>query len=83
MGALGGSMLPLELFSPTIYTVAHITPHAWAADGSAELVRHLGGLVDVLPGIGVLVGYAAVLVGYAAVLLAVAAWALRRSIVRP
>ncbi|HET7358435.1 MAG TPA: ABC transporter permease [Nocardioidaceae bacterium] len=76
MGALGGSMMPLELFSPTVYTVAHITPHAWAADGFAELVRHHGGLVDVLPEI-------AVLVGYAAALFSVAAWALRRTMVRP
>lgn len=75
MGALGGSMMPLELFSPTMYAVAHVTPHAWAADGFAALVRHHGGLVDVLPQLGVLAGYAAAL-------FVVASWALRRSIVR-
>ncbi|MGH3330874.1 MAG: ABC transporter permease, partial [Nocardioidaceae bacterium] len=40
MGALGGSMMPLEFFSSTMLVVAHLTPHAWAADGFAELVRH-------------------------------------------
>ncbi len=76
MGALGGSMMPLEFFSPTMVTVAHVTPHAWARDGFAELVRRDGGLADVLPQLGILVLYAAVL-------FVVAAWGLRRSIVRP
>ena len=31
LAALGGSMMPLEFFSPTMLTVAHFTPHAWAA----------------------------------------------------
>ncbi|HSD48439.1 MAG TPA: ABC transporter permease, partial [Actinomycetota bacterium] len=30
LGALGGCMVPLEFFSPTMQTVAHFTPHAWA-----------------------------------------------------
>ena len=76
MGALGGSMMPLELFSPTMNTVAHLTPHAWAADGFAELVRHDGGLRDVLNELGVLFAYGAVL-------FAAASWGLRRSIARP
>ncbi len=76
MGALGGTMLPIELFSPTMRTVAHLTPHAWAGDGFAELVRHGGGLVDILPQIGVLAGYATAL-------FVLAAWALRRSIIHP
>ena len=73
LGALGGCMVPLELFSPAMRTVAHLTPHAWALDGYAELVRHDGTFSDVLP-------YVAILLGYATVLLALAAWRLRRSI---
>jgi ABC-2 type transport system permease protein len=73
LGALGGCMVPLELFSPAMRTVAHLTPHAWALDGYAELVRHDGSLADVLPYVGILLGYAAVLLG-------LAAWRLRRSI---
>jgi ABC-2 type transport system permease protein len=70
-GALGGAMMPLDLFSRTMRTVAHLTPHAWAVDGYAELVRRGGGLLDVLPQIGVLAAGAAVLLG-------VASWRLRR-----
>jgi ABC-2 type transport system permease protein len=75
MGALGGSMMPLEFFSPTMTTIAHFTPHAWASDGFATLVRHDGGLVDVLPELGVLLVYAVVL-------FTAASWSLRRTITR-
>jgi ABC-2 type transport system permease protein len=61
LAALGGSMLPLELFSGTMRAVAHATPHAWANDGFAELVRRGGGIGDILPELGVLTGYAVVL----------------------
>jgi ABC-2 type transport system permease protein len=74
LSALGGSMMPLEFFSPTMLKVAHLTPHAWAADGFASLVRHDGTLVDVLPELGVLLVFATVL-------FALGAWVLRRRIV--
>ncbi len=73
MAALGGTMLPIELFSPTMRTIAHLTPHAWAAEGFAILVRRGGGLADVLPQIGVLLGIAVVL-------LTMATWRLRRTL---
>lgn len=60
LAALGGSMIPLEIFSPQMRTMAHFTPHAWASDAFAELVRHDGGLGDILPELGVLVAFAAV-----------------------
>jgi ABC-2 type transport system permease protein len=66
-------MFPLELFTPTMQSVAHVTPHAWAIDGYAELIRHEGTFADVLPNVGILLGYAAVLLG-------LAAWRLRHSI---
>ena len=75
LAALGGSMLPLELFSPTMLRIAHATPHAWAQDAFAELLRRGGDITDVLPELGVLAAMAAVL-------LSVASWALHRSIVR-
>jgi ABC-2 type transport system permease protein len=75
LAALGGCMLPLELFSPTLRRIAHITPHAWAVDAFAELVQRQGGLIDILPQLGVLAAYATVLV-------AVATWMLRRVITR-
>ena len=76
LAALGGAMFPLDLFSPTMQKVAHITPHAWAIDGYAELVRRGGTVIDILPELGVLVVYASVL-------LALATWRLRVAITRP
>ncbi len=73
LGALGGCMVPMEFFSPAMKAMAHLTPHAWAIDGYAELVRHDGTLADVLPYVGILLGYAAALLG-------LASWRLRRAI---
>jgi ABC-2 type transport system permease protein len=75
LSALGGSMMPLEFYSPTMLAVAHATPHAWAADGFATLVRHGGSALDILPEL-------AVLSGYATVLFLAGGWALRRRILR-
>jgi ABC-2 type transport system permease protein len=76
MAALGGAMLPLELFSPTMTRIAHLTPHAWAVDGFADLVYRGGSVGDVAGEVGVLSGYAALL-------LVVAGWRLRHKITRP
>jgi ABC-2 type transport system permease protein len=73
--ALGGCMLPLELFPDTLRTVAHVTPHAWAYEAFADVQRHGAGLLDVLPQLGVLTAMAAAL-------LTVGAWTLRRSLSR-
>jgi ABC-2 type transport system permease protein len=76
LAALGGCMLPIELFSPAMTRVAHLTPHAWALDGFAELVRRDGTVADILPELGVLIVYAAVL-------LVLAGWRLRVVLTRP
>jgi ABC-2 type transport system permease protein len=76
LAALGGSMLPSEFFSPTLQRISHLTPHAWALDGFAELVRRNGGVGDILVELGVLALYAAVL-------FLLAAWRLRTVITRP
>lgn len=75
LAAVGGAMLPLELFSPTMARIAHLTPHAWAVDGFAELVYRGGSLTDIAGELGVLALYAAGL-------LLVAGWFLRRKISR-
>lgn len=75
LGALGGSMVPIEIFPDTIQTVAKFTPHAWAIDAFAELVRRDGSLVDILPQL-------AVLAAFAAVLLLLASWRLQRVLTR-
>lgn len=73
--ALGGSMMPLEFFSPTMLTIAHLTPHAWASEAFATLVRHDGTIVDIATEL-------AVLAGYAGVLFVAGAWLLRRRLLR-
>jgi len=75
LAALGGSMVALESFSGTMRTIAHLTPHAWAYEAFAELVRHDGTIVDILPQFGVLSCYAAVL-------FALGVWRLRRVLTR-
>lgn len=75
LAGLGGGMLPLELFPDTLRRIAHVTPHAWGYDAFAQIQRHGGGVLDVLPELGVLLGMAVLLLG-------VGAWALRRSATR-
>jgi ABC-2 type transport system permease protein len=70
LAALGGCMVPLEIFPDTMVKIAHITPHAWGLDGFAELIRRGGDL-------GSIAGEVAVLTGFAAVLLALGTWRLR------
>ena len=75
LAALGGSMVPVEIFSSTMQSIAMVTPHYWANDAFAELVRRDGTIVDILPQLGVLAVYAVVL-------LALATWRLQRVLTR-
>ncbi len=60
LGALGGSMVPLIFFPPVMLDLAHITPHAWGNEALLALVKEGAGLVDVLPQVGALLGFAAI-----------------------
>lgn len=75
LAALGGTMFPLELFPDTLRTVAHVTPHAWGYEAIAQIQRHGGGVLDILPQLGVLAAMAALT-------LALGTWLLRRSLSR-
>ena len=75
LAALGGSMLPLELFGDTMRTVSRFTPHSWANDAFAELTRRGGTVVDVLPQLGVLAAFAIVF-------LVTASWRMRAVITK-
>ncbi|SOC58293.1 ABC transporter permease [Ornithinimicrobium cerasi] len=75
LAALGGCMVPLEFFPEGLRMVAMATPHGWAYEALAEIQRRGGGVLDVLPQLGVLAAMAA------AVLLA-GGWLLRRSLER-
>jgi ABC-2 type transport system permease protein len=75
LAALGGSMVPMEIFPPGLRTAALATPHGWANRAMAEIVRRDGGLGDVLLEAGMLALFAVVLLG-------VATWRLRRVLSR-
>lgn len=78
LAALGGSMMPLsiiEVFSPTMWRVAHITPHAWGIEAFEELILHNGTLWDILPQL-------AVLLVFAGVVFSLATWRLRVALTR-
>jgi ABC-2 type transport system permease protein len=74
LAALGGCMAPLELYSPVMRQIAHLTPHAWANDAFAQLVGHGATVLQILPQLGVLAAFAAVL-------LTLATWRLRRVLI--
>ena len=69
LAALGGSMLPLELIPDGVRTVSWLTPHAWAYDAYADVLRREASLLEVLPQLGVLAAMATVLLSVAAVVL--------------
>jgi ABC-2 type transport system permease protein len=57
---MGGCMYPLELFPPAIQNAVKILPATWAMQGMLDLGLRGGGLMDVLPEAGVLLGFAVV-----------------------
>lgn len=57
---LGGCMYPLELFPPAIQSAVRILPTTWAMQGMLDLGLRGGGLVDILPEAGVLLGFAVI-----------------------
>jgi ABC-2 type transport system permease protein len=75
LAALGGSMVPVEIFSSTMQSISMLTPHYWANDAFAELVRREGTVADILPQLGVLAAFAVVL-------LSLATWRLQRVLTR-
>jgi ABC-2 type transport system permease protein len=75
LGALGGAMVPIEIFPSTMATIARATPHFWAVDGYSELVRRGGTIVDILPNL-------AVLAGFAAVIMTLGGWRLKKVLTR-
>lgn len=60
---MGGCWYPLELFPPTIQNAVKILPTTWAMQGMLDLVLRGGGLMDILPEAGVLLGFAVIFFG--------------------
>jgi ABC-2 type transport system permease protein len=57
---MGGCWYPMELFPATIQNIVKILPTTWAMQGMLDLVLRGGGLRDILPEAGVLLGFAAI-----------------------
>lgn len=57
---MGGCWYPLELFPPAIQTAVKVLPTRWAMQGMLDLVLRGGGLVEILPEAGVLLGFAVI-----------------------
>jgi ABC-2 type transport system permease protein len=57
---MGGCMYPRELFPPAIQNAVRILPTTWAMEGMLDLGLRGGGLMEILPEAGVLLGFAAV-----------------------
>lgn len=75
LGALGGCMVPLEIFPEGMRTVSRLVPHGWAMSGWERLVFDGDG-------VGAIAGDLAVLCGFAAVFLGIAVVALHRDLRR-
>ncbi len=69
LSALGGCMVPLEVFPPAMRAVAHAVPPYWALEGWRRLIFDGAGLGSVLGHVAVLLVFAAALLGGATVLL--------------
>jgi ABC-2 type transport system permease protein len=68
LAALGGAMVPLEIFPPTMATIAHLTPHAWAIEALNEVQATGTSPAGVATELGILAAYALVLLTVATIM---------------
>lgn len=69
LAALGGCMVPLEVFPPVMGRIAHLIPHAWAIDALNASITTQAGPTELLNELSVLAVYAAALLTGATLLL--------------
>ena len=60
MALMGGCWYPIELFPAVVQNIVKILPTTWAMQGLLDLVLRGGGLMEILPEAGVLLGFAAI-----------------------
>lgn len=61
--ALGGAWYPLEITPPLYRQLVQVLPSTWAMQAYTELLVRGSGLQEVLPAVGVLLGFAVVFIG--------------------
>jgi ABC-2 type transport system permease protein len=59
MSAVGGCFVPRVVMPGWLQTVGLASPHAWALDGLQDILMRGHGLLEVLPCVGALLGFAA------------------------
>lgn len=69
LGALGGCMVPLEVFPAAMEAVAHAVPHFWAVRAWQQLVFDGDGVSAILPSLAALTGFAAAAIALATAML--------------
>jgi ABC-2 type transport system permease protein len=69
LAALGGCMVPLEIFPPLMYWIAHLIPHAWAIEALTDSMATGAGPGQVATELSVLAAYGVALLAIATVLL--------------
>jgi ABC-2 type transport system permease protein len=69
LAAIGGCMVPLEIFPPVMYRIAHLFPHAWAIEALNASIATGAGPAEVSTELWVLAAYAVGLLAVASVLL--------------
>jgi ABC-2 type transport system permease protein len=65
VAAIGGAMVPFEIFPAAMQTIAKATPHFWALRGFKDLIYREGGFASISVELGVLLGFAVVFVSLA------------------
>jgi len=65
LAATGGAWFPLEVTGAGFSAVGHVLPVAWILDAFRGIVLRGYGIVNVLPAVGIALGYAAVFFGVA------------------
>ncbi len=72
MAALGGVMVPRFLMPEAMREIGNYSPMSWGLDGFFDILLRNGTIVDVLPEVGALLGFAALM-------LSLAVWRYRRA----
>lgn len=72
MAALGGVMVPRFLMPDAMREIGSYSPMSWGLDGFFDILLRNGTVVDVLPEVGALLGFAALM-------LSIAIWRYRRA----
>lgn len=75
LGALGGAMVPLEIFPEPMRSIAYLTPQAWAIQALRTVGLRQGGVADIVTELAVLLVFAMGLV-------ALGTWRFRRVLSR-